>query len=43
MRLGAWMKKTFSLKPTFNRLRETHKDHLADFPELVTNQVNIMR
>mmetsp|Transcript_32324 Transcript_32324/g.71510 ORF Transcript_32324/g.71510 Transcript_32324/m.71510 type:complete len:247 (+) Transcript_32324:119-859(+) len=41
VRFGAWMKKTFSLKPALNSIRENRKDHRA--AEQLSKQVDFMR
>mmetsp|Transcript_2994 Transcript_2994/g.7392 ORF Transcript_2994/g.7392 Transcript_2994/m.7392 type:complete len:250 (-) Transcript_2994:586-1335(-) len=41
VRLGAWMKRTFSLKPALNRIREARKD--TRDPEQLSKQVEAMR
>ena len=40
VRLGAWIKKTFSLKPSLNRIREVRKEDRD--PAALTNQVDRM-
>lgn len=41
VRLGAWMKRTFSLKPALNRIREQRKDQRD--PANLSKQVEYMR
>mmetsp|Transcript_11352 Transcript_11352/g.19868 ORF Transcript_11352/g.19868 Transcript_11352/m.19868 type:complete len:248 (-) Transcript_11352:471-1214(-) len=41
VRFGAWMKRTFALKPALNRIREQRKDFRD--PEQLTKQVEWMR
>jgi hypothetical protein len=45
VRLGAWIKRTFSLKPALNRIRESRKDFRGnpDDPDSFTKQVDAMR
>jgi hypothetical protein len=41
VRFGAWFKRTFSLKPALERIRDRRKD--ARNPELLSPQVERMR
>jgi len=41
VRLGAWIKKTFSLKPALERIRERRRDFRS--PEHATLQIERMR
>ncbi len=41
MRFGAWVKRTFSLKPSLERIREARKQFRD--PEVQTQQVEHMR
>ena len=41
VRLGAWMKRTFSLKPALNKIREARKDFRG--AENQSKQVELMR
>lgn len=41
VRLGAWMKRTFSLKPALNRIREARQDYRD--PNNLSKQVEYMR
>lgn len=41
MRFGAWFKRTFSLKPALERIREARRD--VRRPELQSQQVERMR
>ncbi len=41
VRLGAWMKRTFSLKPALNKIRESRKDFRGS--ENLSKQVEHMR
>jgi hypothetical protein len=41
VRFGAWVKRTFSLKPALERIREGRRE--ARSPELLSQQVERMR
>jgi hypothetical protein len=41
VQLGAWMKRTFSLKPALNKIRESRKEFRA--PDNLSKQVESMR
>lgn len=41
MRFATWVKRTFSLKPSLNRIREQRKEYRD--PQALNQQVDLMR